>query len=139
MREFSLDLDKITKTIFFCKKVFVSTCLHCFNAATPLTCICKGYLVFIFVFLPGFIYFLKSLLIRTKCMMIGHSGSSSFSKIYTSKISSVSLYLSTLMCGKLRCSALAHSSASINSLKWIWNCLEWHFFDKKYEIMGQII
>jgi hypothetical protein len=36
MREFSLDLDKITKTIFFCKKVFVSTCLHCFNAATPL-------------------------------------------------------------------------------------------------------
>lgn len=103
------------------------------------TCICKGYLAFIFVFLPGFIYFLKSLLIRTKCMMIGHSGSSSFSKIYTSKISSVSLYLSTLMCGKLRCSALAHSSASINSLKWIWNCLEWHYFDKKYEIMGQII
>jgi hypothetical protein len=41
MREFSLDLDKITKTIFFCKKVFVSTCLHCFNAATPLNTIYK--------------------------------------------------------------------------------------------------
>ena len=36
MREFSLDLDKITPKKLFCKKVFVSTCLHCFNAATPL-------------------------------------------------------------------------------------------------------
>jgi hypothetical protein len=42
MREFSLDLDKITKTIFFCKKVFVSTCLRCFNAATPLLSIARS-------------------------------------------------------------------------------------------------
>ena len=34
-------MDKITKTIFFCKKVFVSTCLHCCNAATPLNTIYK--------------------------------------------------------------------------------------------------
>ena len=44
MREFSLDMDKITKKKSFVSKVFVSTCLHCFNAATPLKCNCvKSY------------------------------------------------------------------------------------------------
>ena len=32
------------KTIFFCKKIFVSTCLHCFNAATSLA-VTKGTII----------------------------------------------------------------------------------------------